>query len=87
MKKTLPLSGLSQSVSVFDIQDIKQKIEDLLGTYDFQEVETYKQFKDAVRYLEIAYIYVHRVDWLVSGDDGEVEFHKRLAKDLKKLKK
>ena len=71
----------------YHIQDIKQKIEDLLGTYDFQEVETYKQFKDAVRYLEIAYIYVHRVDWLVTGDDGEVEFHKRLAKDLKKLKK
>ena len=28
----------------------KERIEELLGTYDFQEVETYKQFKDAIRF-------------------------------------
>ena len=64
----------------------KERIEKLLGTYDFQEVETYKQFKDAIRFLEIANIYIHRIDWLVSGDDNEAEFHKRLAEDLKEAK-
>jgi hypothetical protein len=64
----------------------KERIEKLLGTYDFQEVETYKQFKDAIRFLEIANIYIHRIDWLVSSDDNEAEFHKRLAEDLKEAK-
>ena len=64
----------------------KERIEELLGTYDFQEVETYKQFKDAIRFLEITNIYVHRIDWLVSGDNNEAEFHKRLAEDLKEAK-
>ena len=64
----------------------KERIEKLLGKYDFQEVETYKQFKDAIRFLEIANIYIHRIDWLVSGEDNETEFHKRLAEDLKGAK-
>lgn len=30
-------------------------------------------------------VYVQRIDWLASGDDGEDSFHKRLEADLEKL--
>jgi hypothetical protein len=33
--------------------------------------------------LNQALIYAQRIDWLVSGDDGEDTFHARLAEDLK----
>lgn len=33
-----------------------------------------------------AYIYAQRIDWLLSGDDGEKSFHKRLKEELQQLK-
>jgi hypothetical protein len=47
--------------------------------------EVIKQFKLAVRYLKMAQIYAHRVDWLLSGDDGEDSFLERLNEDINKL--
>lgn len=44
--------------------------------------ETIEEFVAAVRILREAYVYIQRVDWLLSGDDGEEEFHKRLEQDL-----
>jgi hypothetical protein len=44
-----------------------------------------EEFKNAVKYLKIAQVYAQRVDWLVSGDDGEESFMKRLDEDLKDL--
>ena len=44
-----------------------------------------EEFKNAVKYLKIAQVYAQRVDWLVSGDDGEESFITRLAEDLKEL--
>ena len=35
--------------------------------------------------MEIAEAYAQRVDWLVSGDDGEESFHERLKEDLDDL--
>lgn len=32
--------------------------------------------------LERAYIYMHRIDWFLSGDDGEDSFLRRLEEDL-----
>jgi hypothetical protein len=46
-----------------------------------------EEFKNAVKYLKIAQVYAQRVDWLVSGDDGEESFISRLAEDLNKLNK
>lgn len=48
--------------------------------------DTIKEFKKAVKVLRKAYIYAHRIDWLLSGDDGEETFHERLKEDLEKLK-
>ena len=33
-----------------------------------------------------AYLYVQRIDWLVSGDDSEDGFHERLKEDLSEVK-
>ena len=43
------------------------------------------QFKIAVVMLRQAEVYAHRIDWLLSGDDSEESFMKRLVKDLNKL--
>lgn len=45
-----------------------------------------EEFKKAVDILDKAYIYVQRIDWLLSGDDGEDSFHSRLKEELENLK-
>lgn len=40
------------------------------------------EFKKALYFLERAEIYAQRIDWLVSGDDGEESFLKRLEEEL-----
>jgi hypothetical protein len=45
-------------------------------------LETIAEFEKAIQALRSAFIYAHRVDWLLSGDDGEDDFHKRLKTEL-----
>ena len=47
--------------------------------------ETIAEFEVAVKVLKLAYVYAQRIDWLLSGDDGEDSFHKRLQAQLKEL--
>ena len=44
--------------------------------------DTLKEFKEGYRLCKIAAAYVQRIDWLVSGDDGEDTFHERLKDDM-----
>lgn len=53
-------------------------------SYDYSP-ETLKEFENAIEILNKAYVYAQRIDWLVSGDDGEETFHKRLKEELEKL--
>jgi hypothetical protein len=48
--------------------------------------ETIAEFKKAVKALKLAYVYAQRIDWLLSGDDGEDSFHIRLQAQLGELK-
>lgn len=48
--------------------------------------ETIAEFKKGIEALRIAYVYAQRIDWLISGDDGEEQFHKRLKDDLETTK-
>ena len=48
--------------------------------------ETIAEFEKAVKALKLAYEYAQRIDWLLSGDDGEDSFHKRLQAQLGELK-
>lgn len=47
--------------------------------------ETIEKFQEAVKILNKAYVYAQRIDWLISGDDGEDTFHVRLSDDLNKI--
>jgi hypothetical protein len=47
--------------------------------------ETIAEFKKGLLILRQAEIYAQRIDWLVSGDDGEDSFLARLKSDLKKV--
>ena len=50
--------------------------------YDDYSKETLDEFRKGLDILNKAYIYAQRIDWLLSGDDGEESFHKRLKEDL-----
>ena len=47
--------------------------------------ETLQEFRRGIDLLKRASVYAQRIDWLISGDDGEDNFHKRLEEDLKEL--
>ena len=40
--------------------------------------------EEAIKTLKIAFVFAHRIDWFLSGDDGEDSFYKRLREDLEK---
>lgn len=54
--------------------------------YQDYEPETIEEFRKAIKVLREAAVYAQRIDWLLSGDDGEETFHKRLKEELGKLK-
>ena len=43
------------------------------------------EMKNAVKLLKLASIYAHRVDYFLSGDDGEENFLERLNSEIKEL--
>ena len=93
------MSGGAFNYKDFHINDIAEQIEEIIRNNDSDEkdewgypigrqysLETIQRFREAVKLLREAGVYVHRIDWLVSGDDGEETFHKRLERDLERLK-
>ena len=64
--------------------DWYKKYPEDLYHYEYPE-EVIEKFKEAVIVLRKAAVYAQRVDWLLSGDDGEETFLERLKKDLKEL--
>ena len=44
-----------------------------------------EKFKEGVELIRKAQIYAHRIDWLLSADDGEENFLRRLKDDLSKI--
>ena len=94
------MSGGHFDYNQYRITTIAETIESFIFNNNSEEVdewgdklsrgyskETIKEFERAVLCLNLAYTYAQRIDWLVSGDDGEETFHKRLADDLRNLEK
>ena len=54
--------------------------------YKYDE-DIINEFKNGVQALKKAYIYAHRIDYLLSGDDGEESFKERLNQELSDLDK
>lgn len=53
--------------------------------YPILPKEIQREFKKGIKALKVAQVYAHRIDWFLSGDDGEDSFLERLDSDLKKL--
>ena len=47
--------------------------------------EVIEEFKKGAEIIKLAQIYMQRMDWLLSGDDGEESFLERLKQDKEKL--
>lgn len=52
--------------------------------YEYSD-ETIENYKLALCFTKLASVYLHRIDWLESGDDSEDSFNERLKEDLAKL--
>ena len=50
------------------------------------DYRTIREFKFAIKLINRVDVYMHRIDYLLSGDDGEDNFHERLKEDLNNLK-
>ena len=92
------MSGGHFQYTQWKIHDIADEVEQLILTNDSEEKdewgsrkgchftpETIEEFKKGLVLLRQAYVYAQRIDWLVSGDDGEDSFHSRLKFELEKL--
>ena len=67
----------------YDVDWLEKYPEDKLH-YNYPD-NVIEEFKNAVDLISRAQVYMHRVDWLLSGDDGDESFIKRLDEDLNKL--
>lgn len=67
------------------IKYIVERLESYLDKDNDYSRATVEKMHDGLEALRIAYIYAQRIDWLVSGDDGEDSFLRRLKEDLAKL--
>jgi hypothetical protein len=94
------MSGGHFQYKQWEIQNIADEVEQLILTNNEESVDTWdnkrysrayspetiEEFKRGMMILRQAYVYAQRIDWLVSGDDGEDSFHRRLKLELDKLK-
>jgi hypothetical protein len=78
------MSGGRFEYKQYDMNYIADKIEHEV-LINGKKKEVIEKFKEAVIILRKAAIYTQRIDWLLSGDDEEETFLKRLKKDLKEL--
>lgn len=63
------------------------RVSSLIETNDQYSKETLAEFGKALAMLRASAIYLQRIDWLISGDDTEETFHKRLKEDLRFIPK
>ena len=49
--------------------------------------EVLSEFKNALKYLKIAQVYSHDVEWLLSGDYGDDSFLESIKEELEELEK
>jgi hypothetical protein len=82
------MSGGHFDYRQFELQKMADEIEQLVldnANQDWEdkyEQRTIDEFNKTIKLLREAYVYVQRIDWLVSGDDNVIEFHKRLKEQL-----
>lgn len=89
------MSGGYFDYDQYKISQIADTVEQLIRTNEDENdhgysrnysLETLVKFSEALTTLRKAAIMAHRIDYLVSGDDGEDSFHTRWAEDLTNFK-
>lgn len=89
------MSGGHFNYQQYMIEEIADSINDLILKNDSTDLDNFgykigrhyssnviSKFKEAEKTLRIAAKMVHRIDWLVSGDDGEDTFLTRWKKEI-----
>lgn len=92
------MSGGHFNYEQYKISQIADEIEQLIFYNDSNELdewghekgshytpETIAEFRNGLAALRKAFVYAQRIDWLVSGDDGEGSFLDRLKLELSKV--
>lgn len=90
--KTQKMSGGRFDYKQFDIDRLLNSIESTLRGQEDEEFENEvieinskevkEKLEEAFIILKAAFIYIHRIDWLLSGDDNEQAFFKRLVQNF-----
>jgi len=88
------MSGGHFEYKQYEINGIAEEIETLIQNNNKPDEwgysanftrETLDKFAEAIKHVRLASAMVHRIDWLVSGDDGEDSFHKRWDEEMPPL--
>jgi|APCry1669192319_1035405.scaffolds.fasta_scaffold68758_2 hypothetical protein len=92
------MSGGHFDYNQFRINDIATELKNIIDNNQNSDLDEYgcqigtfynsitiNELNFAHKILQLASIYTHRIDYLVSGDDGEDTFHKRLKDDLQNI--
>ncbi len=80
------MSGGYYGYEQYRIEEIADQLLLKMNSDDFPySDETKKVFEQTAYRLKIASVMLNRIDWLLSGDDGEETFHERLRKDVDKV--
>lgn len=66
-------------------EDYYEKYPEEKLNYTYPE-EIQEKMREAIKALKIAHVYAQRVDWYLSGDDGEESFLSRLEEELNEIK-
>lgn len=81
------MSGGHFNYGQFNIEGVADEIKSLINANTNYSDETIEKFRLAEKTVRQASIMVHRIDWLVSDDDGEDTFHARWKEDLAALER
>jgi hypothetical protein len=67
------------------MQNMADRLASVIETNDEFSKETLAEFLKGLVLLTAAAVYLERIDFLLSSDDSEETFHKRLKEDMDKL--
>lgn len=94
------MSGGHFNYNFYNLYDVADELSHLIKTNGSNELneygdkvgrhyteETLTHFKAAEILCHMTRVYLHRIDYLLSGDDGEKSFHSRLKEDLVSLER
>lgn len=88
------MSGGFFDYKQYKLSEIRDQLERVLNNSVLDDDDNFREdgynlsedvrveFENAIKFLEVAEIYVQRIDWLLSGDDGEDQFFERLRNEL-----